>query len=85
MLLELLSLRHGSDSRGDSAIRTVRMTQRHLWLHQAEELSDYDNAGFEEVPGTDGGLLKKILTEGSGDDTPIKVVVHPTRSSAINS
>ena len=26
--------------------------------------------GFVEVPGTDGGLLKKILREGSGDEYP---------------
>ncbi|KAJ1469988.1 hypothetical protein T484DRAFT_1849616 [Baffinella frigidus] len=46
---------------------------------KAEELTDYDGEGFVEVPGTDGGLLKKILTEGSGDETPIKgnmVSVH---------
>ena len=28
------------------------------------------NDGFVEVPGTDGGLLKKILREGSGDEYP---------------
>jgi hypothetical protein len=26
--------------------------------------------GFAEVPGTDGGLLKKILREGTGDENP---------------
>ena len=33
------------------------------------------NAGFVEVKGTNGGLLKKIIREGTGtgDETPIKV------------
>ncbi len=26
--------------------------------------------GWVEVPGTDGGLLKKIIREGEGDDRP---------------
>ncbi len=26
--------------------------------------------GFIEVPGTEGGLLKKILREGTGDEHP---------------
>lgn len=60
----------------------MRNPQQHPVLHQAEELTDYDGEGFVEVPGTDGGLLKKILTEGSGDETPIKVAFHLTRSNA---
>jgi peptidylprolyl isomerase len=37
--------------------------------------------GFVEVPGTDGGLLKKIIKEGTGEDIPQKgmmVSVHYT-------
>eukprot|EP00960_Hanusia_phi_P046031 757582-Hanusia_phi.AAC.2 len=42
---------------------------------------DTGNDGFCEIPGTDGGILKKILREGKGDTTPAPgnmVSVHYT-------
>jgi FKBP-type peptidyl-prolyl cis-trans isomerase len=36
----------------------------------AEESPAPCNDGFLEVPGTDGGILKKILRDGEGDDHP---------------